>query len=300
LACVPLLWLAAVAQAGPLPAGAAACLARMQQAELRAADAPPQITAVCPAFAAALGDDAWADTLSYADAGQLGTQQLRDLIALSGSYSSAAPSDGLDAGRLDAIVSELAPFELPPALSLWDRVLRWLEERLGGGASERLADWLRGLSLPAAWRRALVLSVAALLVAAVGYIVFNELRHATRRHGRLSDGADAAPGGRVPDDGSLSVAQLERAAPARRPALLLALILRRLRLGGAPIPASCTHRELAGAVDGLGRDARASLAAISGAAERVAFGGWRPDAHDVEPVLARGRELLGVLQRQDQ
>lgn len=272
----------------------------MRQAELRAADAPPQLAAVCPAFAAALGENAWAETLAYAGAGALDSNQLRDLIALSDSYDRAAPSGSLDASRLDAIVSELAPFEAPPALSLWDRALRWLEERLGGGASERLADWLRGLSLPPAWRRALVLSVAALLVATVAYIVVNELRHARLRYRALSDGANGASGSRAQDDGASSFGELERAAPARQPALLLALILRRLRLGGAPVPASCTHRELAGAVDGLAEDARASLAAISGAAERVAFGGWRPGARDVEPVLARGRELLGVLQRHEQ
>ena len=77
--------------------------------------------------------------------------------------------------------------------------------------------------------------------------------------------------------------------------LLLALVLDRLRARGVqPLRDSLTHRELLGAAH-LTAQQSAAFGAVLDAAERVTFADWRPAEVDVEPVLARGRQLLSSL-----
>jgi hypothetical protein len=82
----------------------------------------------------------------------------------------------------------------------------------------------------------------------------------------------------------------------RRPALLLALVLDRLRAGSrASLRDSLTHRELLGAAHSLSAEQSDAFRVVVDAAERATFGGWRPDASACEGLIDRGRVLLAAL-----
>ncbi len=186
-------------------------------------------------------------------------------------------------------------------LSLWERVQKWLDERLGsrdGGAGRWIDDWLGNLSVPERFVRYFLIVLGVLLVAATAAVIVNELRIA----GVLAGGAlrKYSPLAARDADGAAAVRDFDdiaRAPVARRPALLLLLVIERLRARAktAPLRDSFTHRELVAAADDLSVEQSAALRAVAGAAERATFGDWRPEERDVDDVVARGRSLVASL-----
>jgi hypothetical protein len=143
--------------------------------------------------------------------------------------------------------------------------------------------------------RYLVIVLGIALVVATVVVVVNELRAAgvlagsvLRKYAPLSPAAPEGADTRVAD-----LDDVARAPLARRPVLLLALVLTRLRARGrAPLRDSLTHRELLGAAAGLSAEQSAAFAVVVGAAERVTFADWRPEERDVDGIVARGGALL--------
>src|SRR5262249_45597702 len=143
--------------------------------------------------------------------------------------------------------------------------------------------------------RYLVLLLGVVLVAATAVVVVNELRVAgvlaggvLGKYTQLAQSAADSPDARPRD-----LADVASAPFARRPVLLLALVLDRLRARGrVPLRDRLTHRELLRAAAGLSAEQSAAFAAIVGAAERVTFADWRPEERDVEGLVATGRTLL--------
>ena len=141
-----------------------------------------------------------------------------------------------------------------------------------------------------------MISLGIVLVAVTIAIVHNELRVAgvfrggvLRKYSPLDRSSDTAPEQRGDFD------DVARAPLARRPVLLLALVLQRLRARGVLSSRdSLTHRELLHAAR-LSAPQSAAFGAVLDAAERLTFTDWRPAAQEVEPVVARGRELLSSL-----
>ena len=173
----------------------------------------------------------------------------------------------------------------------------WLDEHFGARGAvtpEWLAQWLKALSPSERFVRYFVIALGILLAAATALVVINELRVAgllaggvLRKYSPLTP-SDAEPrnsSAREWDD-------VARAPLARRPALLLAIVLDRLRERGRAPRDSLTHRELLGAGTGFDAEQSAAFAAIVAAAERVTFGDWRPVESELDGVLARGRALL--------
>jgi hypothetical protein len=299
---------ASLACAQSLPPGAEDCVARIRQLSVTAPkidvepNAPPAAVPVlgdvCPEYAAALAESPWGDALAGVLPDELGTSAFVELTTLVASYERAASNaHEPSVASLDDVLAELKLDEPVATPSFWERIRMWIDEHFGAGNAvtpKWLSEWLERLSPSERVVRYLVIGLGTVLVAATVVIVLNELRVA----GLLAGGVfrKYAPlGPAAPEPGRPSVRDWDaivRAPLARRPALLLAIVLDRLRERGKAPRDSLTHRELLRATTGLDTEQSAAFAAIVAAAERVTFGGWQPAESDLDGVLARGRALL--------
>jgi len=300
---------AASAQGEPLPAGAEECVAKIKT--LRAPDATaavernrgsPTLGEVCPEVAAALEDNAWGGALAGVSPDDLEASAFVDLMALVERY--ARPPAGASrptvpsAAALDGALAGL-DLEKPAPLTIWQRIQQWYNEHFGANGDETrgwLERWLQRFAPSEKLVTYVVIVLGILLVAVTVAIVHNEMRVAgvfrggmLRKYSPLGPRSDAEP--ERPRD----LDDVARAPLARRPVLLLALVLDRLRARGAlPLRDSLTHRELLAAAS-LSAPQGAAFGDVLDAAERVTFADWRPGDADVDRVLARGRELLASL-----
>jgi hypothetical protein len=298
----------ALAQA--LPPGVDDCVAKIKA--LRASDAEaavernrgsPTLGEVCPDIAAALAENPWGEALAGVSPDDLETYGFVELTTLVASYE--RPPGGAErpappsAAALDDALAELT-LEKPATLTIWQRIQEWYEEHFGASGDEargRLETWLQRFAPSEKWVRYFVVLLGIALVAVTIAIVHNELRVAgvlgrgvLRKYSPLAPSPPGSEPARVRDFDDIT-----RAPLARRPVLLLALVLERLRArGGQSFRESLTHRELLGAAR-LSAQQSAAFGAVLDAAERVTFADWRPAEPEVDPVLARGRELLSSL-----
>jgi hypothetical protein len=301
---------AAACRAEPLPAGVDDCLARIEQriADTDDADAgagdvsgPARLGDVCPELAAAIGEGAWGAALIDVSAEDLTGNAFGELARLVAGYERPAEQAGqpLSAESLDAVLAALNLREPDAQPGLWERLRKWLGEQFGaqdGPRGKWIEDWLGKMSLPERFVRYLLIALGTALVITTVAVVMNELRiagvlagGALRKYSPLAArGADDVP---ARDFGALA-----RAPLARRPALLLLLVLDRLReRARLPLRDSLTHRELVAAAGSLSADQSDALRTVAGAAERATFGGWQPAEHEVDAVVARGRTLVASL-----
>jgi hypothetical protein len=295
-----------------LPSGVDDCLAKIKAPRAPDAEAPPRrrgdptaaptLGEVCPDVAAALGDNPWGEALAGVSPDDLETSAFVDLATLVARYErppadvERPPPPG--AAALDDVLAELK-LEKPAALTIWQRIQQWYDEHFGANGDEArgwLEKWLQRFAPSERLVSYFVIVLGIVLVAVTIAIVHNELRVAgvfrggvLRKYTPLgqSSGSEPQPRGDFDD--------VARAPLARRPVLLLALVLQRLRARGVlPSRDSLTHRELLHAAR-LSAPQSAAFGAVLDAAERVTFADWRPAEEDVGPVLARGRELLSSL-----
>jgi hypothetical protein len=291
-ACIAwLLMGAAAVPAQGLPEEVEACLAEVEREPGGAG--PALLGERCPDLAERLAGTFWDASLEM-PVQQLDAFLLPRLRRLFDIYERDAPTGPvLSTGSLAAIVDELAPFEVPPKPTRWERLLAWLEtwlesETRGAG----WLQWLRELSLPERWERGIVSVAASLIVlAALGALLGALLVAVNRiRLPRLSDRpSDPQVLPRDPVD-------LEQLPPARQLVVLLALIIGQLRRRSPRrFRDSLTHRELVAAAGDLEASQRRAIEAVARAAERITFGAWRPEPRDVEPIAREGRALLQAL-----
>jgi hypothetical protein len=295
---------AAPAWAQSLPPGVDDCVALVKErnpdANVDAAGAEaPLLGDVCPELAAAINEGPWGEAIAEVWADELSLNAFLELTQLVSVYDRPAAGDfALHSEALDESLAALT-LEKPTAeLTLWARIQRWFDEQFGSrGADARgwFEKWLEHLSPSERVVRYLVVVLGIVLVVATVIVVVNELRVAGVLAGdvlrKYSPLAPSSP--ERGDARALDLDDIARAPLARRPVLLLALVLERLRArGGVPLRDSLTHRELLGAAAGLSAEQNAAFAAVVGAAERVTFGEWRPEERDVEGLVARGRALL--------
>ena len=300
-------------RAGPLPPGADDCVAKINALHAPDADAavernrrPPTLGEVCPDVAAALAESPWGEALAGIAPDDLETSAFVELATLVAGYE--RPTGGAerrappDSAALNDVLAELK-LEKPAALTIWQRIQQWYDERFGASSDEArgwLETLLRRFAPSEKWVGYLVIMLGIVLVAATIAIVHNELRVAgvfrggmLRKYSPLGQSSESEP--EKPRDFD----DVARAPLARRPVLLLALVLERLRARGVlPLRDSLTHRELLRAAR-LSAQQSVAFGAVLDAAERVTFADWRPAEPDVAPVLARGRELLSSLPVED-
>ena len=292
-----------------LPPGVDDCLAKIEA--LRAPDAAaavernrgsPTLGEVCPEVAAALAENPWGQALAGVSPDDLETSAFVDLTKLVAAYArrpgGAERSQLPDAAALDDVLAELK-LEKPAAQTIWQRIQQWYEEHFGANGDEArgwLEKWLQRFAPSERWVSYFVIVLGIVLVAATIAIVHNELRVAgvfrggvLRKYSPLGRSSESGPE-RPRDFDDVAHAPL-----ARRPVLLLMLVLERLRARGVlPSRDSLTHRELLRAAR-LSAPQSAAFGVVLDAAERVTFADWRPAVEEVDPVLARGRELLSSL-----
>ncbi len=308
---------AAFAQPQPLPAGVDECLARIDeqrraepQTQDRGAAAvepagPPLLGDVCPELADAINEGAWGEALVDIWAENLSTNAFEELARLVARYEQppAIAAQPLSVEALDDALAALELREPDQNLSVWDRVQRWYDEHFGAretSAGRWIEDWLGHLSLPERFVRYLLIALGAVLVMATLAIVVNELRiagvlagGALRKYSPLAD-RDSEDETRVRDFDDIA-----RAPLARRPALLLLLVVERLKARAAvSLRDSLTHRELVSAAGDLSADQSDALRTVARAAERATFGDWQPAEREVDDVVARGRALVASLAQQ--
>ena len=301
------------ALAEALPPGVGDCLAKIDAlraptagaaAQRNRAEAPARTLGdVCPDFAAALEDNSWGEALAGVSPDDLETSAFVELTKLVEGYerppAEARQPSPPSAAALDDALGELK-LEKPAPLTIWQRIQQWYEEHFGASGDEArgwLEQWLQRFAPSDRLVSYFVIALGIVLVAVTVTIVFNELRVAGVLAGdvlrKYSPLAPSAPGSEP--ERARNFDDVTRAPLARRPVLLLALVLERLRARGAtPLRDSLTHRELLGAAR-LSAQQSAAFGAVLDAAERVTFADWRPAEADVDPLLARGRELLSSL-----
>jgi hypothetical protein len=293
----------AAAFAQSLPAGTDACMKRIAATDDLTRDGKELTLAdLCPEIVDALAATVWGTALLKQPPGDLDASSLAPLATLAHSYATT-PGPGLEPRGLDEALSSLRAPAPEPQRSLWDRVIDWIQQRLGLGerdGSSALERWLEGLTVPERLVRYLVIALGVLLVVGAVAILASELKAA----GVLAGGArrsrsrpSGAAAGALLARGRLDLASLDSLPLARRPAFLLALVLERLRRRpGAPaLRDSLTHRELVGAAAALGDAERDALGAVAVAAERATFGDWIPEPKDAEALAARSAALIDTL-----
>jgi hypothetical protein len=232
--------------------------------------------------------------LSAAGLAELRTLLTREPAAL----SARAPR----VARVGAVLAQLAAGDHRER-GWWARFKQWLREVLARRVPEEDSGWLERLmgniSLPQAVLRVITLSCLVVVMALAATLVINELRIAGlfgRSRRRAAAASSHGAGGNL----QLTLPQIERAAPAEQPRLLLELIIALLRAQDRlPPPQALTVHELNRAAR-LPQADRERLGALTAACERVRFG-----RRDVAPAalaaaLARGRELLAALEPQPQ
>lgn len=291
---------AAPASAQSLPPGVEECFAQIRQQEPAEDNAEARLLGdVCPELAAAINDGPWGEALSEVWADELSPNAFLELTELVSVYERPATGDvALHPESLDESLAALKLKKPLAELTIWERIQRWYDEQFGArGANARgwLDKWLAHLSPSERVVRYLVVVLGIVLVAATVVVVVNELRVAgLLAGGVLRKYAPLDPSAREPADARpRDLDDVVRAPLARRPALLLALVLERLRARGrAPLRDSLTHRELLRAAADFSPEQSAAFAAVVGAAERVTFGDWRPEEREVDGIVANGRTLL--------
>ena len=235
----------------------------------------------------------WREELSYWELEQLG-----DVVA-----AFETPRRELmrqSPAALDDIVAGLVEQDAAPeGRSLWDRFVDWLSGLFESDSPEApgwFARWLEGIEISSDVVEVIFWTLAAIIViAAVGVIVM-EVRanrrsvHVTQRPGSHPH----APGG--VDYQWLTMRDLQQAAAAERPSILLRLLLQRLwRMNAAPQTDSLTHREIPGVVSGLDAGGSATLCRVSALAEELRYAAADPARPDVDTVVADGVALLRKL-----
>ena len=304
LACIA----AGAAAAQSLPDGAAECRNRIEQQGVVADDdsEAPRLGELCPEIIDEINAGIWGEAIAEVWAEDLSGNAFIDLTEIVAAYEATRTTSEISPDTLDAALAEAATLVPAPDLSLWERAMQWLQERLGRAPDEDtgwferwLGRWLDDFSVSERWITIALIVLGIALLMATALIVINELR-ATGVFGRRSAPDIAAA------DGGASAAELprvrtiedvRRAPLARQPAMLLALVLECLRRK-KPIPQSATHRELLTTAD-LGAEHRVAFAAVVGAAERATFGDWQPATHELTALLAGGESLVRDLSAED-
>jgi len=282
-------------------AAAAACAERLRAAEEAAESSGEgnrvvRLADICPALPAELEGRIWGEALVFTSAESLSARSFGELVTLIEHYQRAtSDTSELQIDELARIVESLGALEAMAELSPWERIVRFVRQRLGldeDGDARRLLNWLRRIAIPDAWQRGIVVTLGILAVTVVLVVVAHELaarRAARAAHARGGDG-DA------PRERLRAIDEIARAPAASQPSLLLALLFARLRERfGDAVRESMTPRELATCVGTLGLAHRDDFDVVAAAAERVTFAGWHPRPADAAAVLARARAVLDEL-----
>ncbi|MEO8314357.1 MAG: hypothetical protein ABI645_06130 [Pseudomonadota bacterium] len=258
------------------------------------------LESACPGLESALRDTGLVGNLPDGWQENLNPRALGDLVELTNHYSSTSVETSLDPAALGAILHQLESERAQQKRSWWDAVKEWLRSRFGEpGAKpvpwlDRLMD---GLAKSADLIGMIAYVLLALVVAGAIWVVVNELRMAgflsRSKPSRARETNRESPSS-TPTHESVD---LDSAALADQPAILLRLLVARLLANGQLQTArNLTHRELVLRSAFSDAASGARFAAVAQLAERILYGAARADTLETGTVLAEGRSLLLQLQ----
>jgi hypothetical protein len=271
-----------------------ACVARLQP-PARGLDA---LAAQCPDLKPALAALRYSETLPSGWESELTPGRLEDLAALASRYRGEAPSAAPDVGAVRGIVAGLAKEPASAPKSWWEVVRDWVRS-LFAGNDERDPSWIERLmsklSSAAGVLTVLTYGLVALVIgAALAYLVI-EMR-SSGLFSRPARSRKTAEGTRFAGDGP-EEEQLARAPVFEQPALLLGLLVRRLkRAGRLSVERHLTHRELTRAAALDDPDQRGRLGRLTQVAEELLYGARPPSVELVRHAIEEGQELLRQLE----
>jgi Domain of unknown function (DUF4129) len=270
-----------------------ACAGKLERAA-RGLDA---LAARCPDLKPALATLGYSETLPSGWESGLTPGQLEDLAALASRYRGEPPSSAPDVGAVRGIVAGLAKENASAPKSWWEVVRDWMRSLFAGNDKHDLS-WIErlisGLSSAAGVVTVLTYVLVALVIgAAFAYLVI-EMR-SSGLFARAPSSRKAADGERLAGE-EPAQEQLARVPVFDQPALLLVLLVRRLkRAGRLSAERHLTHRELtrAAALDDPGQ--RGRLGRLTQVAEELLYGARPPSVELVRQAIEEGRELLREL-----
>lgn len=251
------------------------------------------LEAQCPGLGSALLELGLADALPERWRDSIDRGAVADLAHLARRYRNESTGAAPDTGALGAVLEQLEKERIKPKRSWWtaftDWLRSWFASRDAGSVSwmERV---LNGLAASADVIIAITYIVLGIVVIAAVWFIIRELRLAGWLLRR-----------RAPDTAVVVAAieaepeprDLDIAAPRDQPALLLRLLVARLRANGQlPQERSLTHRELVSRGTFADSDSRVCFERVSRLAERVMYGTGETNPQQAEAVIGDGRRLL--------
>jgi hypothetical protein len=254
----------------------------------------------CPGLHEALEDAGYAPFIPSAQRDSFTADSLSDLHALISRYQ-RAPDEAAPEPDPEALRGILAALEQPPQieqrLSLWEKLKRWLRERL---ADARASDawfnrWLEQFELSQSLTQIMIVTAVVLVLLLALLVLINELRVAGVFRRSSARSQQISTDGAVMRERAPAWSDFERIAPADRPSFVLRMLVAALvRSGRLATERSLTHREISARARLDDEVQRACLARVSTLAEKVVYGGAALDA-DADAVIAQGRELYARL-----
>src|SRR5690606_10567494 len=153
-----------------LPA-AAACAERLRSAEQRAERADDgekavRLAEVCADLAAELEARVWGEALVSTSAEDLSARSFGELVKLIEHYErTGSETSAFRVDELARIVESFGALDPVAELSPWERIVRFVRQRLGldeNGDASRLLNWLRRIAIPDEWQRGIVATLGIL------------------------------------------------------------------------------------------------------------------------------------------
>jgi hypothetical protein len=253
------------------------------------------LTAACPQLQDAL-HSLGLEQILY-DGWRLNRDTLQDLAKLAEDYGGVRPAGAPDAAALPGILKTLAREQTPLPKSWWDVFRAWLRTWLTqhSDALSWLDRWLERIGQSMTMVNVITYSLVALVLAAAGAVIVNELKASgSLRRGRrgTARAANESASAAVSSDS----APLAAVGPADRlKALLRLLVGRLLQTRRLKTERSLTHRELVAQSIFDDESQRAVFARVAGGAEALLYGprGAAPD--QLDRVIQEGQTLLAQL-----
>jgi hypothetical protein len=206
--------------------------------------------------------------------------------------------------RLSGILTDLGS-NGQQGSSVWARFKQWLRSLFQRGGEERDDGWfghmLERMGVSDAAIQLITYIALGGIVALGGFIVFNELRAAGVLGRRGSGRHEGAGAGAAGSRSRPTLRDVEQAALAERPRLLLEMIAAKLTdLKRLPPAGAFTVRELTRAAHLREESDRARLSELALAAERARFAEGDIERSVVDTAVAHGRALLTSLDSTEQ
>lgn len=250
----------------------------------------------CEAFPDAVAASRWAEALPADEAGWLSAAGLASLIELERAVARRTETrPTLAADQLDAAIERLRPFEPEPAMSLWERLVKWIVDWLESDQvqSSGLIEWLRSLSLPEGTARIIVVGTSAVIVLLAIAIALNEIRRARAPRRRSASAAGGHASLHDVTDVPLSFERIKSLPLRQQPGALFVHVVAGLHeRRRVEVRDDQTHREVIQSVRKGETTATDRFESVATAAERAVFGGWTPEPEELASLWRNARALL--------